>query len=287
MNDVVLVGVDGSSGSDTASRWTAAVAAAYGAEVIAVHAVPPWLGSEFGLPPVDMSEFLENVRAELETTWAAPFRAQGTEVRTVLFPADAPAAIMSVAGEEDPRLIVLGAHGHSRWAPRHIGGVPSKVLHGAKWPIAVVPHPTTGADPAGGPVLVGIDGSAASRRALQWAVGHARRLHVAVHALAVIVREIWTLHEPQLARFDGIDPAGETYAVLRDFVAGAIGIEAASDVHCEVVMGHPIEELTSPDRAPSLLVVGGSGHSRLGELALGSVSRGCVARSNQPVVCVP
>lgn len=287
MSNVVLVGVDGSTDSDNASRWAAGIAVAYGAEVVAVHAVSPWIGWEFALPPFGMSEFVQNVREELETSWISSFREAGADVRTVLVEMEAATGISHVARKEDPRLIVLGARGHSRWPSRHIGGVPSKMLHAAEWPIAVVPHHAGKREPSEGRVLVGVDGSAASRRALLWAVDHARRLQVAVHALTVIVYEIWAFNEPQLARFEGSDPAGATHAALREFVADTVGIEAASDVTCEVISGHPAEELTLPSRAPSLLVVGASGHSPLGEFVFGSVARGCVMRSQQPVVCVP
>jgi hypothetical protein len=41
--DTVVVGVDGSAGSDAAVRWTAALAADIGSRVVAVHAAEPFL----------------------------------------------------------------------------------------------------------------------------------------------------------------------------------------------------------------------------------------------------
>jgi nucleotide-binding universal stress UspA family protein len=76
-------------------------------------------------------------------------------------------------------LLVVGARGLGGFRRLLLGSVSEQCLHHASYPVAVVrtsPAPA-GAD-ASPRVVVGVDGSAASQRALVWAVDEARARQV-------------------------------------------------------------------------------------------------------------
>jgi nucleotide-binding universal stress UspA family protein len=180
-------------------------------------------------------------------------------------------------------MVVVGARGIGGFRGLLLGSVSRQVLHGAHCPVAVI---RDDAARRGEPVVVGIDGSGLSQRALQWAVDFAaargRRL-IALHAwhlpytasgfylpypepadLAVGADRF--LHE-QLAQVDtsGLVAPLEHRAVAAR--AGAALIEASS--------------------LASLVVVGSRGHGQLANTVLGSVADQVSHHATSPVVVVP
>jgi len=139
------------------------------------------------------------------------------------------------------------------------------------------------------PILVGVDGSAASVAALNWAIAEAARRDLPV--LAVMV------HMPQGQVMIGAVPYGVLTASgtvvehadcvrrLAETVAEADA--AGATVEQMVVSGGPGEELAKLSENAVMLVVGSHGHTRLAELVLGSVSAQCVRHATCPVVVIP
>ena len=134
---------------------------------------------------------------------------------------------------------------------------------------------------AEGGLVVGVDGSDGSRRALHWALEEARVRGASVRAVLV-----WSyLDQP-----DGFDAAyGEDDARQRldravDEVASEIG-----DVDLEriVVCDLPARALLEAARDADLLVVGSRGAGGFKGLLLGSVSQQVVQHAPCPVVVVP
>jgi nucleotide-binding universal stress UspA family protein len=126
-------------------------------------------------------------------------------------------------------------------------------------------------------IVVGVDGSEASKDALRWALEEARLRQaelVAVHA--------W--EPPQTIAEPGPAPGFDLVAVLPQAeeagqrLAEAVTNEVAgeySDVTVEpvAVEGSPVEVLVDAAREADLLVVGSRGHGRFAALLLGSVSQ--------------
>jgi nucleotide-binding universal stress UspA family protein len=140
-------------------------------------------------------------------------------------------------------------------------------------------------DDEAGRIVVGVDGSAESRRALQWAVAMARTFDCAVEAVMV-----W---QPPLAfEFNMTtvirdwDPQTETTKHLGEFVDEVFGAHRPPRLRLSALEGAPARRLVDRSRGARLLVIGTRGHSSLTALALGSVSLRTLEHAHCPVLVV-
>lgn len=264
----VVVGVDRSDGAREAVAWAADLASAWGAVLHLVHAVPTegdTAGSWFG-------ELL--VAAE---------RA-GCERPHAEFLRGAPIDVLS-GRSADARMLVLGSYGEGAWAGMLAGSVALALVGAAGCPVAVVrgrsprvPPPTSG------PVLVGVDGSAAGRAALGLAADLAASLGaplVAVHTWSDVVAGPWgTSRRPE-------DPgvlAAEAAARLDAELATLPASHPELSVERDVVEDTPLRALLDRAESARLLVVGNRGPDRRTGMLGGSTSRSLVEFAACPVV---
>jgi nucleotide-binding universal stress UspA family protein len=141
-------------------------------------------------------------------------------------------------------------------------------------------------------ILVGVDGSDHSRRALAWAIREAAQHHVPLTVMNVTpgpprpaTHIYWNM--PELPE-GGLSP-GQTQASVQEFVdkvANEAG-ETAADVTITVVTGDPAEELVRASHDADLLVVGHRGSGGFPRLRLGSVSAKVTHHAACPTVVVP
>lgn len=139
-------------------------------------------------------------------------------------------------------------------------------------------------------IVVGIDGSAESKRALRWAGNEAR-----LRGARLRVVHVWALPHP--FRRPGVDPALEADViemarrVAQDLVENeldALGDEVTGiDVTHAVVEGAPAPALLEAAEGADLLVVGSRGRGGFAALLLGSVSQQCAQHAPCPLVIVP
>ncbi len=277
----LLVGVDSSDGAQHALSWTAALAERVGSKVTLVHASSPWAGLDIAILPFDYEEYQTDVERAVDE-WAETLRPVEHETR--ILEDGAAEAILTIAEETSPSLIVVGAHARGRWMPHLLGSVTGKVLHGAVHPTAVIPR-SAPAGATGTSLLVGVDGSAPSLRALRWAALSAPVLGASVYAVCTAPLDAFA-ERPRLAELDSNDPVGDTLEALRSLstqVAGETGTAVTSDV----LIGHPAEQLIAAAEDRLALVVGKTGYSPFKEVALGSTSRTCATHSPVPVILIP
>jgi nucleotide-binding universal stress UspA family protein len=137
-------------------------------------------------------------------------------------------------------------------------------------------------------IVVGVDGSAGSTRALRWAVDEARR-----RAATVDVVHAWQYpHVPDVGFAVGgysIDPAA-LEASARTVLDHCITSAASGDgVRIEpiLVCGDPASTLLDVAKGADLLVVGSRGRGGFVGLLLGSVSQQCAHHTPCPLVIVP
>lgn len=136
----VVVGVDGSEGSDNALRWAAAHAARRGATLEVVKA---WTSPLVGLPDsmlfdIDLVKAAEDTgQAELDAQVARVLGEVGDDVTTLLTEGPASVALVERAAAAD--LVVVGPRGLGPLTSRLLGSVTYKLLHHSPCPVAVVP----------------------------------------------------------------------------------------------------------------------------------------------------
>lgn len=279
----LVVGVDGSEGSSAALHWAIDTARLLGSSVSAVFGYSPWAGMLFAVPPFEPDTIREQLRTQFQEEWCAPLLEAGIEYERRFVVEEPASALLAAAEKEAAALIALGAHGRSGWSAHVLGSVTAKVVHHAGCPVAVIPHPPVEGSPSGR-IVVGVDGSPGSRRALEWAAAHAQALGKQVRAVSVTPSQLW--HEQPAF----VTPGGEIESdpeiglrVLADEVAAAAGVA----VEPVVMIGSPAETLLDLTPHWDLLVLGSRGHSSVGEVVFGSVGRACATRATRPVVIVP
>lgn len=139
----------------------------------------------------------------------------------------------------------------------------------------------SGADPP--TVVVGVDGSAASRAAIGWAAQYAQATGAVIHAVLA-----W--QAPGLigrtAELAGVDYEAAGRRALEDALVTGLPERCPLDVKEEVINGGASGVLLKAARTADLLVLGGSRHGELTGLVLGSVSLTCVTYAHCPVVVV-
>ncbi|GAA4964258.1 universal stress protein [Actinoplanes utahensis] len=138
-------------------------------------------------------------------------------------------------------------------------------------------------------IIVGVDGSPGSKKALAWAVNQARLTGATVEAVTT-----WqdpakhgTAYGWTSAAFEGDTYATTMVKVLDDTVAEVTAqLSHPGTVLAQIVEGHPAEALVRAAAGAELLVVGSRGHGTFSSIMLGSVSQHCVQHATCPVVVV-
>jgi nucleotide-binding universal stress UspA family protein len=135
-------------------------------------------------------------------------------------------------------------------------------------------------------VLVGVDGSPASRRALAFAENEARMRG----ADLVVVTSVDVPDEMWLRPYADLLPSANLVAKARERAATVIseelGDQPAVRVMVEVTTTSAAAALVDRSKEADLLVVGSRGHGGFRGLAMGSVSTQCVAHAHCPVTVV-
>lgn len=137
-------------------------------------------------------------------------------------------------------------------------------------------------------VVVGIDGSEGSRRALAWAAEEAHD-----HGAGLTVLASWSppvaLAGPGYAaypEYGAVDLSGVATAELAAAVEAVLGEGPELPLERVVVEGHAAHLLVEASAGADLLVVGCRGHGGFAGMLLGSVSQHVAAHARCPVVVV-
>jgi nucleotide-binding universal stress UspA family protein len=139
-------------------------------------------------------------------------------------------------------------------------------------------------------VVVGIDGTEASRQALRWAAGEAK-----LRGTVLRVVHTWSRPyavsgpnpQPERPEVDEDETERRLARELFDRELAATGIEATGvRIEPELVEGSPAQKLLDAAQNADLLVIGSDRHERLAGNPLGRIGRECVQHSPCPVVIV-
>ena len=277
----IIVGVDESAYAQAALRW----AVKYGSERhLPVTALLAWdyvlqhhVEPEARFDPTYDADTAAKVLSELVG------RAIGEDhdVDQMVVCNHAGPALIEAAGV-DASLVVVGARGMSGFRGLLLGSVSRYVLHAASSPVAVI---RTDAVRADDPVVVGVDGSMPSRRALTWAADFAscRKLPlVALHAWMPPYSPYGLLAPHDLRRQEAT-----AKALFDDELATVDESGLVGPIERRVIEQRPSEALLEASSLASLVVVGSRGRGQLTTTLLGSVSDQVSHYATTPVVVVP
>jgi len=127
-------------------------------------------------------------------------------------------------------------------------------------------------------IVVGVDGSLASKAALAWAISQAAR----TDAVVEVVTAYYWFPMP----IEEIDFRGLATHMAEDAIFDAVDQGPPVKIISKVVRGNAAKVLLDAARGAELLVVGSRGHGSLATALLGSVSGQCVHHATCPVVVV-
>ena len=272
----VVVAVDDSDSARDAAAWAADIAADWAAPLHLVHVVA---GDPQDLPLDPLPAWLAELLAVAERAGARPCAAEAQPGEVV--------ATIAARGV-GARMVVLGSYGAGAFAGMLAGSTSHDVVEHVACPVAVVRGSAPRiAPPRSGPVVVGVDGSAAGTAALAFGAdlaaslgsrllavqcwsdvyatvaGSARRSHRSPEALAAAAA----------AALDAqVRPLGERYPTL--------------DVEQKLVDAPPLQALTEHAAGARVLVVGTRGHNDQTGILMGSTSQALVEFATCPVVVV-
>ena len=138
-------------------------------------------------------------------------------------------------------------------------------------------------------ILVGIDGSDHSRRALEWAVNEAvvRNAPLTVLTVNQAVAGLWGRGPVEYpGDQDRTSHAREAAQKQTDSVIESAGSRPAS-VNVQAVTGFPVEELVRASAGADMIVVSSRGAGGFKRLRVGSVANQLTHHAHCPVVVIP
>jgi nucleotide-binding universal stress UspA family protein len=268
----ILAGYDGSLGSERALSWAAREARSRGVVLTVCVAWAP----RFPVLPGEAGAAYDLVRRSGERIMANGLRhAQGimgpASIRSLLAEESAAAVLCEFSRGAD--MVVVGSRGHGGVAGLLLGSVSSQVAAHAHGRVVVVRgHWRQAGGYAPGPIVVGADGSAASRVAVDFAFEEAALRDAPLLAVCALADA----------------PAGLGGAQeRRDAFEAAITLweKEHSEVTClrQVSVGGARDALLTAAQDAQMLIVGGRGRGGVQGMMLGSVSRAVLDHAPCPV----
>ncbi|WP_328401643.1 universal stress protein [Nocardia sp. NBC_00403] len=282
-NPPVIVGIDGSSAATEALRWAAVDAVRHRAPLHIVYGIgaPADFGPGIAFNQIDYDAYREAgakavaAASEFATAAAAPL----DDLDIATFVVEAPPIPVLLDRSKDARMLVVGTRGMGAFRRGLLGSVSTAVARHAHCPVAVVPEPPK-FDPRRvlGPVLVGVDGSPSSTRAIDIAFDEACRRDVAVRAVLT-----WSEFNRYIPRADMQKEAEE---LLSESLAGRAEKYPDVEVQRIVAEDRPAKRLLAEAETAQLIVVGSHGRGGFAGMTLGSVSQAVLHSADCPVIVI-
>ncbi|QXV56444.1 universal stress protein [Amycolatopsis sp. TNS106] len=286
----IVVGVDGTEPGRAAVRWAAAVAEERLLKMLVVHALRVdklAYGAGLGGPTPWYDVLAEEGQRVLdEAVSEARSVAPGVDVDTRM-PADSPVPTL-IDASKSAAMVVVGGTGKGFFGEMTIGSTASAVVAHAHCPVVVMRgRKNTTAYPAEGPIVVGIDGSPLSERALEIAFEEAawRKADlVVVHAWRDVTYDDAYGMARLVVQWESIED--EERRLLAQRLAG--WQEKYPDVKVErvLVQDRPRHALLEWSAQAQLVVVGSRGRGGFTGQVLGSTSQALAHHAECPVLVV-
>ncbi|OKK03715.1 universal stress protein UspA [Streptomyces sp. CB03234] len=288
MSGLVVVGVDGSASSLAAVDVAAPEARARGARLKVVHAfIWPALHVSLGPSPLGPPEGgLRKMADRLvaEAVERARTAAPDIDVTDVVVTGE-PLTVLE-AQSRTAQLVVVGSRGMGGFVGLLVGSTAVHLAAHGRCPVLVVRERAN----TDGPVVLGVDGSAAGERAMAFAFAEAE-----LRKAPLVALHAWTtwnapMPAPRDASVPYANPPGalaeEEERLLSEALAGCQERYPDVVVKHKVVRAGTREALIEASRSAQLMVVGARGRGGFTGLMLGSVSQALLHHAHCPVVVV-
>jgi nucleotide-binding universal stress UspA family protein len=286
----IIVGVDGSTGSQQAVRWAAEMAAQ---RTLGLHIVHALRVAElyYGGGPAGGEGLFEVMREDgeriIRDAVALARSVDKSLTITTDMPTEPPVPLL-IERSLDARMVVVGSTGKGGFAGMLVGGTAAAVASHAHSPVAVI-RGRLGSTvlPEEGPVIVGIDGSPTSERAIAAAFEEAslRRVPlIAVHAWADVTYDSLYGTSRSPVQWEPIEEGEQLLLAQR--MAGWQEKYPDVEVRRELVRDRPRQILLDWSAKAQLVVVGSRGRGGFRGMLLGSTSQALVHHAQCPVLVV-
>ncbi|MFD5835913.1 universal stress protein [Streptomyces collinus] len=288
MSGLVVVGVDGSASSLAAVEVAAREARLRAAGLRVVHAFV-WPATHVPLEPSQLGPpggGLRNMADRLVTEAVERARAVAPDVDTSHGVVTAEPLTVLEAQSRAAELVVVGSRGMGGFVGLLVGSTAVHLAAHGSCPVLVVreqPH-------VDGPIVLGVDGSAAGQKAVDFAFAEA-----ALHDAPLVALHTWTtwnapMPAPQDPSLPYANPPGALTGgeerLLSEALAGHQERYPGVPVEHKVVHGGTRESLIEASRSAQLMVVGARGRGGFAGLLLGSVSQALLHHAHCPVAVV-
>jgi nucleotide-binding universal stress UspA family protein len=284
----VVAGFDGSDESVRAVRWAAAEAGLRNRALLIVQALRPQQLAPvgYGVYPAVAADFgderlMRPVKQRLDAMAVECRRTiPALEVMTQFQYDDPVTALTTIVEDTEAELVAVGSSGHGALPRMILGSTAAELARSVLRPLVVV----RGAPEADAPVVVGVDESQASQRALKFAFEYAELHRCLVHAV-----HAWS--DQPLDVFEPVE-RWEQDAAAEQAAAGEFSekyLDSWRERHPRVaarlttVKDRPARALLELAESAQLLVVGSHGHGVVRRVLLGSVSHAALYHSSCPV----
>ncbi len=275
----MVVGIDGSGPSLHALHWAVQRTERFGSvqPVIAWHY--PWW-SYLGTAVPASEPFESEARAEIEKALGSIRPHHVAE--PIVVRGRAASALIEVGASAG--LIVVGTRGRSGLRDDFLGSVSSAVVARSTVPVAVVP-PSVSIGDRSRHVVVGVDGSSNSAKALEWAVNNVPATSV-IEAVLAWMPPVAPLGSPR--RRDEADYEARARARLDESMSSLPDRKPASPyVTARLAAGDPRVVLRELSLTSDLLVLGARGGGLIADLLIGSVTTALVNSPRTTTIVIP
>lgn len=278
MNKPIVVGINGSAGSEAALTWALERAARDKLPVTVIHAVDDrWMSPDFQyheLIKQSGMDLLQKVQA------SAGQEAPGVKVDIQLRHGGGGSVLREVSKEAS--MVVVGEHDKHWMDGGPLTDRALQIVSAAEIPAAVVPVKRRAADRG---VVVGVDGSEESLQAVAFAAAEADR---GGDELTVVL----AFHRPARWIENQLPKSGLAESILEeDRVVLAESVAGLADKYPDLVVHQQLETDTEPAKAlveagksARLLVIGSRGRGGFTRMVLGSTAHAVLANLPCPTI---
>ncbi|WP_312978959.1 universal stress protein [Corynebacterium sp.] len=287
----IVVAVDGSDAGSAAVAWAANAATKRNAplKLVTAYTMPQFMYADGMVPPQELYDQLEEEAMAKINEARELVRSFDENIEVSYYIAESTPIDLLLQLSEEADIVVMGSRGLGGLSGLVLGSVSSAVVSHASSPVVVVRKDNdVTVNNKYGPVVVGVDGSDVSRKALEYAFREADARGATLRAVhswadAQVQTSLVGLAAVQ-SQLDAM--SAQERKILQDELAPMR--EKYPDVKVEEVVDRdrPIQVLKDNAEDAQLLVLGSHGRGGFRGMLLGSTSRALLQYAPCPMMVV-